>query len=143
MATKTAKNKTEVSTSVVNPVRRITTKLMIDNKATEAIFYGFALSFEIINNQYGDSVKYMGEFRADINGQQFEASQMFLPSIVEAQLKAALENVDDVGSFTGIAFKYKIFQQPNENSKTGYEWLAKPLMNAERGESRLDKLLTA
>ena len=103
---------------------------------------GVARGSENITSQYGDSIKFLGDFRA-VNletGEIFNAGQAFLPNIAETYLYNVLENVRHVDGFSGLELAFDIGVKP-ASTPMGYEYTVKPLIEPATKDDHLSNLL--
>jgi len=110
---------------------RITIKTVVGEipKPTKETFlmrvYGQANDFKVATSQYGDSLGFLGVFKA-INaatGEEFTAGKCFLPKIVENQLGGILSG-ENAGS---VEFAFDIGVKPANNA-FGYEYVVRPVL---------------
>ena len=103
---------------------------------------GVARGSENITSQYGDSIKFLGDFRA-INiqtGEVFNAGNVFLPNIAESYVYNALEAVKHAEGFSGLELAFDIGVKP-ASTPMGYEYTVKPLIEPATKDDHLSKLL--
>ncbi len=97
---------------------------------------GVTTSCAVGQTDKGEFIRLNGEFMAvnQITGEQFAASQTILPSFLGQMLQSALSASEQV------EFALSIGARKSAKSVTGYEFVARPLVNAEPS-ARLSKLL--
>ena len=97
---------------------------------------GVTTSCAVGQTDKGEFIKLNGEFLAvnQITGEQFAASQTILPTFLGMMLQSALSASEQV------EFALSIGARKSAKSVTGYEFVARPLVNAEPS-ARLSKLL--
>lgn len=97
---------------------------------------GVTTSCAVGQTDKGEFIRLNGEFLAvnQITGEQFAASQTILPTFLGQMLQSALSASDQV------EFALSIGARKSAKSVTGYEFVARPLVNAEPS-ARLSKLL--
>ncbi len=97
---------------------------------------GVTTSCAIGQTDKGEFIRLNGEFLAvnQITGEQFSSSQTILPTFLGQMLQSALEASEHV------EFALSIGARKSAKSVTGYEFIARPLVNAEPS-ARLSKLL--
>lgn len=91
-----------------------------------ATIYGRCTKKEVGQTQYGDFVKFGGEFEG-VNaqtGEAYRAGTLIVPQILEALLDNAI-NVDENNA---VDFAVEVWVKPSEKSKTGYVYGIKPLI---------------
>lgn len=87
--------------------------------------YGQANGFKVAASQYGDSLGFVGVFKA-INaqtGEEFTAGKCFLPKIVENQLGGILSAAEN----SGVEFAFDVGVKPADNA-FGYEYVVRPVI---------------
>lgn len=88
---------------------------------------GQARTSEIVTSQYGDAVKFKGEFRAwGQDGVESVSSVCYLPSPIDGLLSNALE----ISEGKPVEFAFDIFVLPDERSTTGYVYRVETLTEA-------------
>lgn len=97
---------------------------------------GVTTSCAVGQTDKGEFIRLNGEFLAvnQITGEQFAASQTILPTFLGQMLQSALAASEQV------EFALSIGARKSAKSVTGYEFVARPLVNAEPS-ARLSKLL--
>lgn len=97
---------------------------------------GVTTSCAVGQTDKGEFIRLNGEFLAvnQITGEQFAASQTILPTFLGQMLQSALVASEQV------EFALSIGARKSAKSVTGYEFVARPLVNAEPS-ARLSKLL--
>ena len=87
--------------------------------------YGQCTGFKTASSQYGDSLGFMGQFKAinAVTGEAFTASKCYLPKIVETALGAALQAPDS----EAVEFAFDISIKPAQNA-FGYEYVVRPVI---------------
>ena len=97
---------------------------------------GVTTSCAVGQTDKGEFIRLNGEFMAvnQITGEQFAASQTILPTFLGQMLQSALSASEQV------EFALSIGARKSAKSVTGYEFVARPLVNAEPS-ARLSKLL--
>lgn len=74
----------------------------------------------------GQYAKFIGDFLAwNKDGEQFAAPVCFLPEPAQSMLASAVQG-DESGN--GVQFAFDFVAAPDENSVTGYQWQAVPLL---------------
>ena len=98
---------------------------------------GVTTSCAVGQTDKGEFIRLNGEFMAvnQITGEQFAASQTILPTFLGQMLQSALSASEQV------EFALSIGARKSAKSVTGYEFVARPLVNAEPS-ARMSKLLT-
>lgn len=94
---------------------------------------GYTDGFRLVATQFGESIGFTGLFQA-INaetGEIFRSAEMFVPSIIERPLIAALKKSAGGASIT-VAFD--LLAGPCEKGNTGYEYLVGLIQNPDDGE---------
>jgi hypothetical protein len=87
--------------------------------------YGQANGFKAATSQFGDSLGFLGVFKA-VNadtGEEFRAGKCFLPKVVENQLGGILSGSDN----NGVEFAFDIGVKPANNA-FGYEYVVRPVL---------------
>lgn len=99
---------------------------------------GVTTSCAVGQTDKGEFIRLNGEFLAvnQITGEQFAASQTILPTFLGQMLQSALAASEQV------EFALSIGARKSAKSVTGYEFVARPLVNAEPS-ARLSKLIAA
>ena len=99
---------------------------------------GVTTSCAVGQTDKGEFIRLNGEFLAvnQITGEQFAASQTILPTFLGQMLQSALSASEQV------EFALSIGARKSAKSVTGYEFVARPLVNAEPS-ARLSKLIAA
>lgn len=97
---------------------------------------GVTTSCAVGQTDKGEFIRLNGEFLAvnQLTGEQFAASQTILPTFLGQMLQSALAASEQV------EFALSIGARKSAKSVTGYEFVARPLVNAEPS-ARLSKLL--
>lgn len=97
---------------------------------------GVTTSCAVGQTDKGEFIRLNGEFLAinQLTGEQFAASQTILPTFLGQMLQSALATSEQV------EFALSIGARKSAKSVTGYEFVARPLVNAEPS-ARLSKLL--
>ena len=103
-------------------VRKITSKALgIVEAGQEVYIGGIAKGYEIKKSDFGDSLRFTGEFVAsDVNGEPLEALSLYLPRIAEEWLENAVDNATDEG--TGVIFGIRVVTIEDKTTKTGYRY---------------------
>jgi hypothetical protein len=98
--------------------------------------YGSVSKIATMSTDYGDSVKFIGDFRA-INletGEQFSGGELFLPTTAEIFLSNFIKGLGD--EFTSVAFAFDVGVKP-ANTTVGYEYTVKPLIEQDEEKDPL------
>lgn len=92
-------------------------------------FMGVARSTSTDKSQYGDFIKFAGDFRAyNQYGELFAAPVMYLPGPIDEILAQAVKELA-VGS-NGVEFMFDIFVVPDAGSKRGYQYRSETVEEA-------------
>jgi len=100
---------------------------------TLAAIYGTVHKHETVTTTFGDSERFVGNVEA-INiatGDTYRSGKMFVPSIVEELLAAAVDSVED-GS---VEFALEIGAEHSEKGNMGYAYTVKPLRKMAEADS--------
>lgn len=98
--------------------------------------YGSVSKTAIVTSDYGESTKFIGDFRA-INletGEQFSGGELFLPTTAEIFLSNFIKGLGD--EFTSVAFAFDVGVKP-ANTAVGYEYTVKPLIEQDEEKDPL------
>jgi len=81
--------------------------------------YGQANGFKVATSQYGDSIGFIGQFKAanPETGEMYRSGKCFLPKVVENLLAGALQGENT----EGVEFAFDLFAVPGDNA-FGYEY---------------------
>lgn len=99
--------------------------------------YGLANSGTPDSSQYGDYVRFNGQFEAvdHKTGELFQSGTMIIPGIGEVLLYGALSNIGEDGGSLRFAFEFGI--KPSK-SPTGYDYTLKPLTESNASDPLAD-----
>jgi hypothetical protein len=90
---------------------------------------GLARKVEVKTTTYGDSLKFVGEFRAiNADGEEFAAPVIYLPKPADEMLAEALTEAGE----NGVQFAFDIFIEPVPKKTPvdrGYQFKVKPLLD--------------
>lgn len=135
---------------VVKPVSKLTAKVLFPNvkkigrSLTEdepgPVFLGrilgLARGYEVVpSEQYGDSLRFKGEFRGfDSAGDAYISANAFVPMVLSEQLQMALDGRDEAHKTQAIEFAADLFLQFSESSATGYTYVVEVHTEARASE---------
>jgi hypothetical protein len=111
----------------------------IDGESMELLkIAGVTTSCAVGQTDKGEFIRLNGEFLAvsQVTGETFSSSQTILPTFLGQMLQSALSASEQV------EFALSIGARKSAKSVTGYEFVARPLVNAEPS-ARLSKLIAA
>lgn len=108
-------------------------------KITQMRVWGVARNKKVIETDYGDSIKFLGEFRAvNADGEMFRSSVLYLPKAPEENLAGALG-----ADVTEVEFAFDIQAIRDDDLATGYYFDVQSLTETKSSEAveRLTSLL--
>lgn len=123
--------------------RKLSTKILEELHAQEAIFYGRAVDYKMVSTTYGPSIQFIGEFRAMVNGSDVARSNaLYLPGAATSALLAKVDEAragkgGQIGTKVVVDFGYRLYKRTNEKSRTGYEWVCEPVIESEAADDPL------
>lgn len=100
---------------------------------TIAALYGAVHKHETVTTTFGESERFIGNIEAvnAATGEVFRSGKMFVPSIVEELLAAAVDSIDD-GS---VEFALEIGAEHSEKGNMGFAYTVKPLRKMAEADS--------
>lgn len=101
-------------------------KKVFTEAKTVARFIGIATGAKVMQTVYGESVRFLGQFKG-INaetGEEFHATYLFLPGIAEGVLFNALNTAQGAP----VNFALDIGVKPDASTATGYVFTCVPLL---------------
>jgi hypothetical protein len=112
---------------------------------------GIVTKTEAVTTLYGESTRLIGDIAMRIaedgkhTGKEpvIRAGACFLPKAAEGILQAAVQSSINDDDFKGVEFALEIGKQESANSKTGYEWTVKTLVDTAEVEDKVLLLLGA
>lgn len=92
--------------------------------------YGIANGIKTGTSQYGEWCAFIGQMEAVnyVSGEQFAATQCFIPEPLETMLRTALESNDSV------EFSFTVDVKRRDDLKNGYEYLVTPHKEAQESD---------
>jgi len=129
---------TEAATGEIQYVKKISTKLFADSvDIGEAItIAGIANSYEQGESDKGAYLKFSGSFAAVGAGEQFRAGVLFVPTIAESILKAAIDEVVTDGKGAAqVSFAFDLIKKDSPDAILKYEWTMKPKLAPKENDS--------
>jgi hypothetical protein len=109
---------------------------------------GIVTATETVTTQYGDSTRFLGNFRMKVSESGCwedtivtHAGAAFLPKAAENILAAALAAKVNDESFSGVEFAIEVRKVESEKSKTGYEYEVSSLIETAPAQDKILALL--
>jgi hypothetical protein len=103
-------------------------------KKAVCVFYGEARDSKIGQTQFGDFLKFTGNFGA-VNmetGERFRSGTLILPAIMENILDSAIKETEGA-----VQFAIEIGVKHSANGNTGYEYTVRPLLEPSENDPLL------
>lgn len=103
-------------------------------KRAICVFYGEARSSKIGQTQFGDFLKFSGNFGA-VNmktGERFRSGSLILPAIMENILDSAIKETEGA-----VQFAIEVGVKYSEKGNTGYEYTVRPLLEPSENDPLL------
>ena len=103
---------------------------------------GVVKKTEAIQTAYGESIRFLGNFRAIalLSGEVFDSGKLFLPAVAETYVLAAFESAKDDEGFQGLEMAFDLGVIPAANNQ-GYQYNVTPLLEKKQ-EDELDRMLS-
>lgn len=97
-----------------------------------ATLYGRCTDKKIGTSDFGDYIRFMGEFEAvnAATGDAYRAGKMIVPGVLEGLLDSAISVEDN----EAVDFAVEVWVEPSERGNTGYTYNIKPLIKPKESD---------
>lgn len=100
-------------------VKKISVALLRENEVDSAVIVGRIVKTGIKETQYGDSVRFAGDFIADVGAGKYRSNVLYVPEVLESALAVAVINAGENGT---VDFAVRLEKKSSKASPAGFVW---------------------